>query len=289
MKILVTGHTGFIGSNMFNFLQKKKNVEPIGYSTSTGQDIFNINQLGRFLGGCDIVFHFAAYAKPGESIMKPVQAIESNVTGVLNVLEVCRKHDVPMVYSSSCEIYGGDSKSVLAEDCEMRPTNPYAISKVAADRICFGYWRTYSLNVKIVRLFNPYGPGQQLNKIVPIFYKQAIQNKPITVFGKGKDTRDYVFIDDIIRGLWMARDLKSGEAINLATGCETSNLDMANLIIKLTGSKSKVNLVGYPKEFGNILNQVGSNKKAKKYIGWSPKISLENGVKKTINWLKRVI
>ncbi len=289
MKVLVTGHTGFIGGNMYSYLQKKNDLEPIGYSSSKGQNIFNVEQLNKFIKNSDLIFHFAAYAKPGESIKKPIEAIETNVKGVLNVLESCRKYDLPVVYSSSCEIYGGDSKGPIAEEHEMKPTNPYAISKVAADRICFGYYRTYGLDVKIARLFNPYGPRQQMNKIIPVFYSQAIKNKPVTVYGKGKDTRDYVFIDDIIRGLWMSRKLPAGEAINLATGHETSNLDMAKLIIKLTKSKSEISFLDYPEEFGNIINQVGSNDKAKKLLGWHPKVSLEHGAKETINWLEKIV
>ena len=285
MKVLITGHTGFIGNNMFNFLKRKKSVKPVGYSRSTGQDIFNLNQLRKFVKKCDIVYHFAAYAKPGESITNPVKAIDINVRGCLNILEVCRKFDTPLIYPSSCEIYG-DSDKPIKEDFSTRPPNPYAASKAAADRICFSYFKSYDLGVKIVRLFNPYGPDQQLNKIMPTFYFQAMENKPITVYGKGKDTRDYVFIDDIVRGLWLARELPAGEAVNLATGRETTNLDLAKLILKVTKSDSKITFVKYPKEFGNIKNQVGCYDKARKVLGWSPKVGLEEGVKKTITWLK---
>lgn len=285
MKVLVMGHTGFIGSNMFNFLKRKKSAKPVGYSRSTGHDIFNLNQLRKFVKKCDMVYHFAAYAKPGESVTNPVKAIDTNVKGCLNVLEVCREFSIPIVYPSSCEIYG-DSDELIREDFPLRPPNPYAASKAAVDRICFSYYKSYGLDVKIVRLFNPYGYNQQLNKIMPTFYFQAIENKPITVYGDGKDTRDYVFIDDIVRGLWLARKLPAGEAINLATEKRTTNLDLAKLILKLTKSDSKISFVEYPEEFGNIKNQVGCSDTARKILGWSPKVRLEEGVKKTIAWLK---
>lgn len=285
MRILVTGHTGFIGSNMFNFLKKKKILEPVGYSRSTGQDIFNLDQLMRHVKECEIVYHFAAYAKPGESVTRPLMAVETNVRGCLNVLEACRKHDVPLVYPSSCEIYG-DSIKPIKEDFPLRPPNPYAASKAAADSLCFSYYKTYGLDVKVVRLFNPYGPGQQLNKVIPTFYFQAKQNKSLTVFGKGRDVRDYVFIDDIVRGLWLARKLPAGEVINLATRKKTTNLELAKLILKLTGSNSQISFVEYPKEFGNIRFQVGCYDKAKKMLGWSPKIKIEEGVRRTIKWLE---
>ena len=285
MRVLVTGHTGFIGSNMYNFLENISSVEPIGYSSSTGQDIFDLNQLKKYVKDCDVVYHFAAYAKPGESITHPVKAIETNIKGCLNILEACREYNVPLVYPSSCEIYG-NSKGIIREESPINPTNPYAASKTAADRICFSYHVSYDLDVKLVRLFNPYGPHQQLNKIIPSFYFQLVENKPLTVFGKGEDTRDYVFVEDIVRGLWLSRKLPAGEAINLATGIKTTNLEVAKMLLDLTGSESEITFVKYPKEFGNIKNQVGSAEKAKKLLGWKANVNLMEGVKKTTNWLK---
>lgn len=285
MRILVTGHKGFIGSNMFKFLKEQNSVEPIGYSKSSGRDIFDLNLLKKAINDSDLVYHFAAYAKPAESVLNPVEAIETNINSTLNVLEACREYDVSLIYPSSCEIYG-DSNTPINEDFPIKPPNPYATSKAAADRICYTYFKTYGLDVKIVRLFNPYGTNQQLNKIIPTFYFQAIKNEPITIFGNGSDTRDYVYVDDIVNGLWLSRKLSSGEAINLATGKATTNLEVANLIIELTDRSSEIRFVDYPKIFGNIKNQVGSYKKAKKLIGWEPRIDLREGVKKTIGWLR---
>lgn len=270
---------------MFSFLKKKKSVDPVGYSRSTGQDLFNSNQLKKFVKKCNLVYHFAAYAKPGESVLNPVKTIETNVRGCLNVLEACREFDVPIIYPSSCEIYG-DSEQPIREDFPIKPPNPYAASKAAADRICFSYYKSYGLDAKVVRLFNPYGPNQQLNKIIPTFYFQAVKSNPITVYGEGKDTRDYVFIDDIIQGLWLARELPAGEAVNLATGEKTTNLEIAKLILKMIESDSEITFVGYPEKFGNIRNQIGSYDKAKKILGWAPKVRLEEGIKKTMEWLK---
>jgi nucleoside-diphosphate-sugar epimerase len=287
MKILVTGHTGFIGSNMFHFLQKIKSVDSMGFSKSTGQNLFNLDQLKKYVKDCDLVYHFAAYAKPGESILHPVKAIETNIKGCLNVLDACKEYNIPLIYPSSCEIYG-NSINPIKENYPINPTNPYAASKAAADRICYSYHVSYDLDVKLVRLFNPYGPNQQLNKILPALYFQAKKKKPLTVFGKGKDTRDYVFIEDIVRGLWAARKLPGGDAINLATGRETTNIEIAKLILEMTGSTSKISFVSYPKMFGNIKNQVGSYEKAKKVLGWKPTIELEEGTKRTIHWLDNI-
>jgi nucleoside-diphosphate-sugar epimerase len=142
------------------------------------------------------------------------------------------------------------------------------------------------LDVKIVRLFNPYGPHQQLNKIMPTFYFQAIKNKPITVFGDGSDIRDYVYVKDIVKGLWLARNLPAGEVVNLATGRATTNLEVAKLVKELTGSRSETRFVDYPKAFGGIKAQVGSYEKAKRLMGWEAETPLEKGLKETIDWLK---
>ena len=285
MRILITGHTGFIGRNLIKYLSKReKSVEIIGFSRSQGLDVLNYEQVLKWTRDVDVVYHLAAYAKPAESVLHPVEAVEVNVKGTLNVLEACRKNNFMLIYPSTCEIYG-NSKEPIREDHPINPPNPYAASKAACDRFCYTYSKVYQLDVKIVRLFNPYGPYQQLNKIIPTFYAQAKANKPITVYGDGSDTRDYVYIDDIVEGLWLARLLPPSEAVNLATGKATSNLEMALLIKELLRSQSPIVFTEYPKPFGGIRYQVGCYEKAKKMMGWEPKVDLREGVKRTIAWL----
>jgi len=284
--VLLTGDTGFIGTNMKSLLQRE-NVEASGFSRKNGYDVFNKDQLRREVKKYDLVYHFAADAKPAESVLDPVQTIEVNLKGSLNVLEACREFGVPLVYPSSCEVYG-DSRAPIIEDFPFSPTNPYAASKAAVDRFCYTYFRCYGLDVKIVRLFNPYGPHQQLNKIMPTFYFQAAKNEPITVFGDGSDTRDYVYVKDIVKGLWLARNIPRGEAVNLATGKATTNLEIAELVKKIAGSKSEIRFVGYPKVFGGIRAQVGSCGKAKRLMGWEAETPLEKGLRETIEWLREI-
>lgn len=286
MKVLITGDTGFIGNNMKKFLSRI-DVEIVGYSRRNGFNVLNIDQLRKVAKSCDIIYHFAAEAKPGESVFNPVHTIEANLKGSLNVLEVCRELNIPLIYPSSCEIYG-DSTMPIKEESPLNPSNPYAAAKTAIDRICYMYHACYNVDVKIVRLFNPYGPHQQLNKIMPTFYFQAIGDKPITIYGDGTDTRDYVYVTDIIRGLWLAKELPAGETINLATAKATTNLEIAKLIKKLAGSNSRIVFVSYPKAFGGIKHQIGSYEKARKMLGWKPKVSLEEGIRRTVNWLKEI-
>lgn len=281
--VLITGDTGFIGSNLKKHL-KDAEIPVMGYSLDNGFDILDPDQLLREADGCHTVYHLAAYANPAESLFKPGHAIEVNVKGTMNVLNTCHKLGINLIYPSSCEIYG-DSANPIDEDYPLRPPNPYAASKAAADVICYSYYKCYGLDVKVIRLFNPYGPQQQLNKIIPTFYFQAIKNQPITVYNDGSDTRDYVYIGDIVNGLYVARDLPSGEIINLATGKATTNLEVARMVIEMTGSRSEVAFIDYPEIFGGIHRQVGSGEKAKKLLGWEPSVSLTDGIRKMIEWL----
>jgi len=286
MIALVTGDDGFIGTNLKPLLAKN-GVEVKGFSRKNGLDVFNAGQVELAVKGADMVFHLAADARPAESVLKPVETIEDNLKGSLNVLEACRQHSVPLVYPSSCEIYG-DSRDPITEDFTLSPPNPYSASKAAVDRICYTYWKSYGLDVKIARFFNPYGPHQQLNKIIPTFYFQAVRSSPITVYGAGYDTRDYTYASDIAEGLWECRRLKGGEAVNICTGVATTNLQVARMVIAAVGSRSEVRFVPYPEVFGGIKNQVGSGEKAKRLLGWSPKVPVAEGLGLTVEWLRTV-
>lgn len=284
VKVLVTGHTGFLGKNLVPEL-RKLGAKTIGYSIREGNDILNAPRLSQATRNVDTVYHLAAYAKPAESLQNPSLAVDVNVRGTLNILEACRKNNFLLVYPSSCEIYG-DSKEPITERHELNPPNPYAASKAAADRLCYSFAKTYNLKVATLRLFNPYGAYQQLNKIIPTFYSQAVRGKPITVYGHGTDTRDYTHVDDITEALLMADKLPSGEAVNLCTGRAITNMEVAKMVKGKTHSSSPIRTADYPALFGGIRHQVGSNSNAKRLIGWEPKTKFEDGLDKTINWLK---
>jgi nucleoside-diphosphate-sugar epimerase len=285
MIALITGDDGFIGTNL-KALLAGSGVEARGFSRKKGMDVLKPGQVMEVAKGADIVFHVAADARPAESVLKPVETIEANLRGSLNVLEACRRHDIPLVYPSSCEIYG-DSRGPITEESPLNPPNPYSASKAAVDRICFTYWKSYGLDVKVARFFNPYGPHQQLSKIIPTFYFQAVRGTPLTVYGAGYDTRDYTYASDIAEGLWECRRLKGGEAVNICTGVATTNLEMAKAVIAAVGSRSEVRFVPYPEVFGGIKNQVGSGEKAKRLLGWAPKVGLGEGLRLTIDWLRK--
>ncbi|MHB8565675.1 MAG: NAD-dependent epimerase/dehydratase family protein [Nitrososphaerales archaeon] len=286
MKAFITGHTGFIGSNLVSHLESMGS-EVHGCSRRTGCDVNDREVLAKRVASSDIVYHLAAEAKPAESVLTPWDTFETNTRMTTNVALACRDANIPMVFVSSCEIYG-DCKTPISEGTQIAPTNPYSASKAACDRLLYSFYRAYGLDVKIVRLFNPYGPHQQLNKIIPTFFRQAKKNLGLTVYGDGNDTRDYVFVDDIVQGLWAARELPAGEAVNLATGIKTRTIDMANTIMEKVRSESRIAFVPYPKIFGGIRFQVGSFEKAKKLLEWEPATSLDKGLDLTISWLESI-
>lgn len=288
MRVVVTGGTGFIGRNLVEFLATGRRVDVVVLSRSRGFDVLDPGAVLEATKGVDIVYHLAAYAKPAESILNPSEAFRVNVWGTLNLLEACRRHNFSMVYVSTCEIYG-DSRAPIKEDHPINPPNPYAASKAAADRICYSYHRSYGLDVKILRLFNPYGPYQQLNKVIPTFYFQARRGEPLTVYGDGSDTRDYTYIKDVVDALWRARRLPAGEVVNVCTGVATPTLELAKKIIELTGSSSSIVFTEYPALFGGIRHQVGSPEKARRVLGWRARYTIEDGLRETIKWLEGLV
>ena len=283
MKVLITGDTGFIGTNLKQHVGDLGH-EVIGFSTRNGFDIMDRGQVESAVSGMDVVIHGAAFADPAASIDQPEKTIDINLLGTLNVLKACAINDVPCTNISSCEIYG-DGEGPITEEAPFKPPNPYAMSKAAADLLTHTFHRAYEADVRSVRLFNPYGPLQQLNKIVPRFFFQARKNAPITVYGDDSDTRDYVFVGDVVRGIWASSDAPAGTSVNLATGVATTSREMAELIRSLTGSTSSIEIVPYPANFGGIFRQVRSSESAEKMIGWKPEVPLEEGVLRTMSWL----
>ncbi len=286
MKVLVTGGSGFIGRNLCEFL-KGVGAEVVDYSRRNGCDIFDYPKLKAASGEVDLVVHLAAYAKPNESKKKPYLALRTNTEGALNILEACREHRFTLIYISTCEVYG-NSTTPITEEHLLHPPNPYAASKASTDMFCLGYYNYYDgLDIKVLRLFNAYGPHQQLNKIIPRFYINAKQGLPLPVYGAGADYRDYTYIGDIVRGIWQARSLPAGEVVNFCTGIPTTNLELARKVLALTGSKSEIAFTEYPKPFSGLGKQIGSPEKARRLLGWKAR-SLDEGLRETAKWLDSV-
>ena len=240
----------------------------------------------------EVIFHLAAEAYVNKSFTQPREVIDANVTGTLNVLHACLNENMQpqefikrIVVTSSSEIYG-NYDILISENFEMNPSSPYGASKAAADRLTYSYYNTYGLPIAIIRPFNTYGPRHTYDA-PPRFIDLALTGKDITVYGTGEQARDLMYVDDTVDAfLTMGMDEKAiGEAVNFGTGKDTKIIDLAKKIIEISESNSKIiHLQPRPSE---VMRLCCNNSKAKNLFGWQPKISLEEGLKKNIEWARQ--
>ena len=306
MKILITGGAGFQGSHLTEeFIKAGHDVSILNTPTpEASENVREIRGINKIIWGSitdkeivekavrdrEIVYHLGAHINVDESIQDPEQTFFVNVMGTLNVLEASRRNGCQVVYASSCEVYGKPTnEGPMDEFTELRPHSPYAASKAAADRMCFAYYKTYNLPVTITRCFNIFGERQKEGKfgaVIPIFVSQALKGEPITLFGSGEQTRDYVYISDTVKAyvsVFNRRDL-SGEVLNFATGKGTSIKDIAQYIAR----KFSVDVKTMPARAGEVSNMVGDYSKAKKLLGWEPRVSIWDGINNYIDWRKNI-
>ena len=234
--------------------------------------------------GIDTCFHLAAQAYVNKSFEQPLEVIKTNDWGTLMVLEAIRQTECvkQAVFTSSSEIYGSYDQPIK-EEFPLNPTSPYGASKAAADRYCFSYWNTYNLPVSIIRPFNTYGPRHTYD-VVPKFIKLALENKNLTIYGDGQQTRDLLYVDDTVEAfLIMASNKKAvGQAINFGTGKDIKIIDLAEKIIKLSNSNSKI--VHLEKRLSEVKRLCCDYSKAEKMFDWEPKVPLVEGLKRNIQW-----
>lgn len=303
-RILVTGGSGFIGSHLVKKLIKLgaklyvltrhrylvnnirlKNVwKKINILNA---DLRNIDSLNILRGiEPEIIFHLAAYHHVGNSFTHFSEAIETNCLGTINLIESVENYE-RFIYTSTSEVYGFQATVPFRENMTPQPISPYAVGKYAGELYCMmkchmGY------PVTVLRPFNIYGPFQSKGAIIPEVILDCLQGRAIKAT-QGKQTREFNYIDDIIRGFIIAAKTKKaiGEIINLGCGKEISIRNLILKIIELTNSESKVifgALLDRPTE---IWRMCADNTKARDILGWFPKISIENGLKRTIDWYRR--
>ena len=303
MNVLITGSAGFIGTNLTRYLLKHGyNVEgldnyahPINSLTRHPKRSFDIDvskqgwendkDIINFVENCDVIVHLAANTVIGVTVESPAQAIRNNVEGVLNVLEACRLHDLKMVFASSAEVYGSNQHTTpMDEHHSINPHTPYGASKIAGEYLCQTYHKIYGLKTNITRCFNIYGPLQRRDSgVIPIFTSLILNGKPPIVLGDGLNTRDYVYIDDIVQAYELAilKDFQ-GEPFNFCSGVETSTNDLADLIIKISGANVKRR--NGPARGWEPRRSWGDFRRATHEFNWKPEISLEEGLKKYVKW-----
>ena len=299
MDILITGCAGFIGSHLLeklkteghsvvgidNYFHSCRNKEWRKEHKIEKVDIRD--NIDEYVRDCDIVFHCAAIIHVDYSIKYPRETIDINVNGTLNVLEAVNKYKKEMVFASSSEVYGSSQSNRMDESHPLDCQSPYAASKVAGDRLCKAFYDTYGTKVAILRNFNTFGPYQaddSYGGVIAIFTRRALLGEDLPIFGSGTQERDYMWIDDAIRGYELCVEKKLwGETINIGSGKTISINDLAELIIKITGSKSKI--VHIAPRPGEVIRLCADTSKAEK-LGFKSKTNFTDNLIEYVQFYK---
>jgi len=306
MKILITGGAGFQGSHLVEHLLKKGHEVSI-LNTYSDSAVINISKIKdkiniiwgsvtdpeiveKSVRGHDVIFHLAAHINVDESIKRPLIFYHVNVLGTLNILEAVKENKNRLIYISTCEVYGDGhdlkENELITETTELRPNSPYAASKAAADRMCYSFFKTYGLNITIVRPFNLFGERQKsglFGALIPILVVRALRGEDLIIFGEGKVTRDYTYISDIIQAYDLVLNSKSlnGKVINFASGENTYIKDIVEYIAK----KFNVKIVHGEPRPGEVKRFPVNNSFARS-LGFVPHVDIWEGIEKYIKWAK---
>ena len=302
-KYLVTGGAGFIGSHLceklinlghdvvcvdnfyngnLNNIRGLFNKDNFLFVEGSILDKDLMKELTRDV---DHIFHLAAQIHVEKSIIRPTETLEINIKGTKNLLDICKNNKgISMTIASSAEVYG-ESYGEHTEQSPVKPQSPYAASKVSAEALCISYFYTYGTNVRIVRNFNTFGPRQRSSgygSVIAIFVKRALEGKPLIIYGDGNQTRDYQYVEDVINGYLISENIPKGEIVNTGVGEDFTINNIAELILKISNSKSKV--VHVDPRPGEVRKLRSNVDKIKKY-GHVNKLTLEQGLKKYIDWV----
>jgi dTDP-glucose 4,6-dehydratase len=307
MRIFVTGGAGFIGSNFIHHVfcnssaHKIVNYDKLTYSGNLANlsrisknpqysfvrgDICDLDAVERAMRGCDAVVHFAAESHVDRSIYEPATAIETNVKGTLVLLQVARTLDIQrFVHISTDEVYGDMLPGTFAdEQSPLRPSSPYSASKASADLLVSSFVRTFGFPGIITRSSNNYGPYQFPEKFLPLMIANAIDGKALPIYGDGKQQRDWLHVEDNCRGVLAVLEKgRTGEVYNIGGSDVEENLTIARSLLRILGRPES--LLSYVTDRpGHDRRYALRCEKMKNELGWEPRISLDEGLRQTIDW-----
>jgi len=305
MKILVTGGAGFIGFHLCGALLKEGHlvIALDNFFTGTKENVAELSRDKNFTFvehdintpfdyPVERIYNLACPASPVHYQKDPVKTTTTNVLGMINVLELAKKNGAGILQASTSEVYGDPLESPQNESYNgnvntLGPRACYDEGKRCAETLCMDYLRQYETKVKIVRIFNTYGPNmyEDDGRVVSNFIIQALKNQDITVYGDGSQTRSFQYIDDLIRGMiaMMEKENFTGP-VNLGNPHEISITELARQIIKLTSSESKIVYRDLPED--DPKRRFPDISLAKKMLDWEPNIGLEEGLQKTIDYFR---
>jgi dTDP-glucose 4,6-dehydratase len=302
MRILVTGGAGFIGSNFVRYMVRNYDYDTVVLDklTYAGRlenledviediefirgDICNSEDLAR-VGDCDVVINFAAETHVDRSIKDAEAFVKTDILGTFNLLEFSRRRDLTFIQISTDEVYGSIEVGSFKEEDALDPSSPYSSSKAGADLLVRAYYKTYGLPVMITRSSNNFGPYQYPEKIIPLFILNALQDKPLPLYGDGKNVRDWIYVLDNCEAIDVVLHKgKKGEIYNIGGENEKTNLEITHMILdELKKPKSLIKFVqdrpGHDRRYSLDCTKI-------KKLGWKPKHEFKEALRSTINWYR---
>ncbi len=306
MKILITGGAGFIGSHLVEyFLDQGDEVIAIdNFITGKEENIarFRNNLRFRFIKfdvaqewpleeKIDALLHFASPASPFDYLKYPIETIRTSSLGTLNALEYALKFNARFLLASTSEVYGDPLVHPQNESYwgNVNPTGPRSVydeSKRFAEAAVTAYHRQFGLNCRIARIFNTYGPRMREDdgRVVPTFIVKALKNEPLPIFGDGSQTRSFCYISDLVEGIACLLDSDYYEPVNLGNPAEFKVIELAQIIKELTGTSSEFIYRPLPQD--DPKRRCPDITRAKKVLGWSPRVELREGLKNLIDWYR---
>jgi len=305
-RILVTGGMGFIGSNFVRYMLAKHedidivNLDKLTYAGNLRNlegvkerhrfilgDVCDVSMVDRLVKECSAIVHFAAETHVDRSIAYAGKFVTTDIIGTFVLLEAARKHGIErFIQISTDEVYGEAPGRPSLESDALMPKSPYAASKAGADQLAYSYFMTHKIPVTITRCSNNYGPYQYPEKLIPLFVTNALEGKKLPVYGTGKNTRDWIFVDDhcaAIDLLLQHTDL-NGEVFNIGTGEEKSVLDIASAIVGTLGVPDDL-LEHIADRPGHVLRHAVDSSKLRS-LGWRPKYRFTEAITRTIEWYR---
>jgi dTDP-glucose 4,6-dehydratase len=314
MRVLITGAAGFLGSHICDRLLKEGHQvvgmdnfitgSPDNLAHLTGYPgfVFIRHDVSHFIfvpGEIDAIMHFASPASPNPNspfgyLNLPIQTMKAGALGTHNTLGVARSHGARFILASTSEIYG-DPLEHPQKESYWGHVNPigqrsvYDEAKRFAEALTMAYHRFHEVDTRIVRIFNTYGPRMHIDdgRVVPNFLKQALQGKPLTIYGDGSQTRSFCYVDDLIEGIYRLLVSDEHEPVNIGNPVETTILEFAHTINEITGNRAGTVFKESERSEGDPQRRRPDISRARELLGWEPQIDLETGLLKTIPYFKR--
>ncbi|MBA3690438.1 MAG: dTDP-glucose 4,6-dehydratase, partial [Actinobacteria bacterium] len=304
--VLVTGGAGFIGSHLVDALLAEPDTHvAVLDRLSVGGSLANLEQhegdprltflradvrdaaaVGPLVAAADRVVHAAAQSHVDRSIDDPAEFVSTNVLGTQVMLDAVREHGTRMLMVSTDEVYGpGDPDGgLIEEDHAMRPSSPYAASKAAADLLCQAYHTTFGVPVTVARGTNAYGP-RQIERVVPTYALNALEDRPVPVYGDGSQRREFLFVEDWVRGAIAVLERgEPGVVYNIGAGHELENLELARRICAVAGASPDL-ITFVPDRPGHDL-RYGVAAERLLSLGWAPEVPFDQGLERTVEWYR---